>query len=60
MADSRDQRFDNINQNVNYKGWKLMKEYLVEDKDKKQRTIWTTMNNKQALLDMGYKILTAR
>jgi hypothetical protein len=37
--------------------WKLMLEYLVEDKEGNRKLIWTTMDNKQALIDQGYKII---
>jgi hypothetical protein len=37
--------------------WKLMLEYLVEDDKGNQKLIWTTMDNKQSLIDMGYKII---
>jgi len=53
--DNRDQKFDNM-KNPNPNNWKLMKEYVVE-KDGKQKSIWTTMNNKQSLIDQGYKIV---
>ena len=52
----RDQKYDNMKQPKNAPMWKLMKEYLVE-KDGKQIAIWTTMNNKQSLIDQGYKIV---
>lgn len=54
---NRDQKFDNMKSPKGAPTWKIMLEYLVEDKDGKQKTIWTTMNNKQSILDQGYKIV---
>jgi hypothetical protein len=54
---NRDQKFDNMKSPKNAPTWKIMLEYLVEDKDGKQKTIWTTMTNKQSILDQGYKIV---
>lgn len=38
--------------------WKIMLEYLVEDQEGNQKYIWTTMDNKQSIYDMGYKIIS--
>jgi hypothetical protein len=54
---NRDQKFDNMKSPKGAPTWKLMLEYLVEDKEGKQKTIWTTMTNKQSLIDQGYKIV---
>jgi len=54
---NRDEKFENIKNPKGAPMWKVMLEYLVEDKDGKQKTIWTTMTNKQSLIDQGYKIV---
>jgi hypothetical protein len=54
---NRDQKFENMKNAKNAPMWKIMREYLVEDKEGKQKTIWTTMTNKQSLIDQGYKIV---
>jgi hypothetical protein len=54
---NRDQKFDNIKSAPNAPTWKIMLEYLVEDANGIQKLIWTTMTNKQALIDQGYKII---
>jgi hypothetical protein len=38
--------------------WKIMLEYLVEDAEGNRKLIWTTMDNKQSLIDQGYKIIS--
>ncbi len=52
----RDQKFENIKGAPNAPMWKLVKEYLVE-KDGVTKSVWTTMTNKQSLIDQGYKII---
>jgi len=54
---NRDEKFENIKNPKGAPMWKIMLEYLVEDKEGKQKTIWTTMTNKQSLIDQGYKIV---
>ena len=54
---NRDQKFENMKPPKGAPMWKIMLEYKVEDKEGKQKTIWTTMANKQALIDQGYKIV---
>ena len=52
----RDQKFENIKAPKNAPTWKIVLEYLVE-KDGITKSVWTTMTNKQSLIDQGYKII---
>lgn len=54
---NRDDKFNSI-PNDKQPLWKIMKEYLIEDVKGDRKTIWTTMTNKQSLIDQGYKIIT--
>lgn len=54
---NRDQKFENINNAKSAPPWKVMREYKVE-KDREIKFIWTTLDNKQSLIDQGYKIIT--
>jgi hypothetical protein len=52
---NRDDKFNSI-PNDKQPLWKLMREYVVE-KDGVTKSVWTTMANKQSLIDQGYKIV---
>ena len=53
---NRDQKFENMKPPKGAPMWKLVKEYVVE-KEGITKSIWTTMANKQSLIDQGYKIV---
>ena len=53
---NRDEKFENIKNAKGAPMWKVMLEYKVE-KDGVTKSVWTTMTNKQSLIDQGYKIV---